>query len=237
MAIQRISLKDAQVYFSPRGPLAAQLKGGALKGLLSAALRAKRDLVAREIPALGGQKPVDRGIYRAGWQVQKTPRGAVLYNPVPHASFIEFGVPASNVVASYKAHVALAEWVQRKLGGKRKGVKVEAARAQTASVNAAKEKYDQAKKTWTLRSKKAMAKGKPSPPQPKAPSILTSKGRMKHDFGYAWQVAGAILGAMKKRGIFGRGQGLRILEKYARAALPSVVREEVEREMKRAVEG
>lgn len=231
MPTTRISLKDAGDYFASRGPLATQLKAAATKGLLSAALRAKRDIVARVIPALGGQKPVDRGIYRAGWQVERMPDGAAIYNPVPTASFIEYGVPAGNVVASTKAHVALAEWVQRKLGGRGKAVSVGAMRASSQQVNAAKAKFDKAKATWTERSKKAIANGKPAPPRPKAPAALTGKGRMKHDFGFAWGVAGAILGAMKKRGIFNRGQGFRILENYMRSTMPAVAREEMAREM------
>lgn len=232
-----VNLKDAPSYFSATGPLAAKMKQAALKGIFSAALRAKRDIVARVIPQLGGQKPIDRGIYRAGWQVQKLPNGAAIYNAVPTASLIEYGVPAGNVVASNKAHIALAEWVQRKLGGKRGGkpVSVGAMRGTTQKVNEAKQKFDQAKKTWTERSKSAMAKGKPQPPRPKAPGVLTSTGRMKHDFGFAWGVAGAILGAMKKRGIFNRGQGLRVLENYSRSALPVVVREEMEREIAKAL--
>jgi hypothetical protein len=227
-----VSLKDAGAYFSPTGPLAQQMKQAAIKGLFSAALRAKRDIVSRVIPQLGGNKPIDRGIYRAGWQVQKLPTGAALYNPVPTAGMIEYGVPANNVVASNKAHLALAEWVQRKLGGRRgKPVSVDAMRGTTQKVNEAKQKFDQAKKTWTERSKSAMAKGKPQPPRPKAPGVLTSKGRAKHDFGFAWSVAGAILASMKKKGIFNRGQGLRVLENYTRSSLPSVIREEVEREL------
>lgn len=169
MPVTRISLKDAGVYFDPRGPLAQELKAAATKGLFSAALRAKRDIVARVIPNLPGSKPIDKGIYRAGWQAERIPGGAVLYNPVPHASMIEYGVPAGNVVASTKAQQALADWARRKLGG------------------------------------------------------LTAA--------QAWTVAGGILAAMKKRGIFARGRGLRVLETYVRASLPVVLKEEVEREL------
>lgn len=236
MPTTRISLKDAGAYFDSRGPLATKLKAAASKGLLSAALRAKRDIVARVIPALGGRKPVDRGIYRAGWQVEKLPDGAAIYNPVPTAAMIEDGVPAGNVVASTKAHIALAEWVQRKLGGRRKSVSVDAMRASTRNVNAAKEKFDKAKESWTERSKKAIAKGKPSPPRPKPPPALSNKGRMKNDFGFAWDIAGAILAAMKRRGIFNNGQGFKVLGGYMRASMPSVIREEVERELRKVTE-
>jgi len=230
-----LSLKDAGAYFDRKGPFAEKMKVAAAKGLLSAALQAKRDIVARVIPALGGQKPVDRGIYRAGWQVQRLPTGAAIYNAVPTASLVEYGVPANNVVASTKAHVALAEWVQRKLGGRRGRVTVDAQRGSAQSVNKAKEKFDKAKATWTARSKAAIARGAPAPPQPTRPAALSGKARMKHDYGFAWEIAGAILGAMRKRGIFNRGSGLRVLENYTRSTLPGVVKREVEREIAKAL--
>lgn len=231
-----LNIKDAGSYFAPSGPLMAKMKAAAVKGLFSAALRAKRDIVARVIPSLGSHKPIDRGIYRAGWQVQKLPTGAAIYNAVPTAAMIEYGVPAGNVVASTKAHIALAEWVQRKLGGKRGRVTVDKARASGNAVNVAKEKFDKAKASWTLRSKKALEKGKPPPPRPKAPGALTSKGRMKLDFGFAWGVAGAILAAMKKRGIFNRGSGLKVLDGYTKNILPGVIREEVGKEITKAMD-
>jgi hypothetical protein len=256
--IKTISLKEAQVYFDKNGPLAAELRKAALKGLMSAALRAKRDIVAKVIPALGGQKPVDRGIYRAGWQVERLPEGATVYNTVPTAAFVEYGVPAGNVVISNKAQIALAEWVQRKLGGNKKaGAKVRTAKGaewfrqklkgRTAiakeerkesaqTVNGAKAKFDKSKGSWLKRSKKAMSAGKPPPAPPKPPAILTDKGRKKNDYGYAWHIAGAILHSMKKRGIFNRGRGLRILETYSKQVLPGIIKEECEREMKKAVE-
>ncbi len=175
MPTTRLSLKDAQVYFDSKGPLANELRAAASKGLFSAALRAKRDIVSRVIGNLGARKPVDRGIYRAGWQVERLPNGAAIYNAVPTAVLVEDGVKGSNVVASTKAHVALAEWVRRKLGG------------------------------------------------------LSEKE--------AWGVAGAILGAMKKRGIFNRGTGFGILKNYTRSTLPSVIKEECEREIAKAMAG
>lgn len=232
-----MTIREAANYFGKDGPLVAKMKKGAARGLLSAALRAKRDIVARVIPQLSGNKPIDRGIYRAGWQVQKLPNGAAIYNAVPTAAAVEDGVPAGNVVASTKAHVALAEWVQRKLGGRRgKPVSVDSARASTKSVNEAKQKYDKAKETWTLRAKKAREGGRPEPPRPKPPGVLNNKARMKHDYGFAWEVAGAILGAMKKRGIFNRGTGLKVLTNYSKNVLPGVVREEVDREIAKELE-
>lgn len=232
-----MTLKQAVNYFGRSDPLAAKMRAGAQKGLFSAALRAKRDIVARVIPSLAGNKPVDRGIYRAGWQVQKMPAGAAIYNAAPTASLIEDGVPAGNVVASNKAHAALAEWVQRKLGGRRgKPVSVDSMRASSKSINEAKAKYDRAKATWSERAKRARAAGKPEPPRPKPPAALSNKARMKNDFGFAWEVAGAILGAMKRRGIFNRGRGLKVLTNYTKNVLPGVVRQEVEREIAAALE-
>jgi hypothetical protein len=112
-----ISLREAGVYFGPDGPLSKKLKAGAVKGLLSAALRAQQDIIARVIPSMAPHMPVDRGTYKAGWQVEKMPYGAALYNAVPHAAYIEYGVGATKVVPSYKAHKNIAEWAQRKLGG------------------------------------------------------------------------------------------------------------------------
>lgn len=229
--MRTLTLKDAQVYFSSSGELGQKLREAAKKGLFSAALRAKRDIVSRVIPSMGGQKPIDRGIYRAGWQVARLPTGAAIYNPVPHAAFVENGVPPGNSALSGKVQMALAEWVQRKLGGRRKGVSVDAMRKTSQSVNKAKERFEKSKATWAVRAKKARERGAPEPPKPKPPAILSSKGRIKHDFGAAWEIAGAIMHAMHKRGIFARGKGLRVLETYARATLPSVIKQEVEREL------
>ena len=164
-----ISLKDAGVYFGPDGPLAKRMRAGAVKGLLSAALRAQQDIVARVIPSLSPHMPVDRGTYKAGWQVQKMPDGAAIYNPVPHAVFIEYGIEATKVIPSFRAHKNIAEWAQRKLGG--------------------------------LDAKKA------------------------------WEVAGAILWSMRRKGIFNRGRGFRVLENYSRNVLPGSIKREVEREL------
>lgn len=242
MPTLRLSVKEAVDYFAPKGPLATQMRAAATKGMLSAALRAKRDIVARVIPSFGGRKPIDRGIYRAGWQVERMPFGAAIYNPVPTAAMIEDGVPANNVVASNKAHVALAEWVQRKLGGRRQGQTIKSTKGKTDAgssadekadgrINAAKERFDKAKAAWPARSKIAVAKGKPPPPRPKKPAILTSAKRAGFDDSYAWHIAGAILAAMKKRGIFDNGKGLKILTNYVRSSLPTVMREEIEREL------
>lgn len=231
-----INLRDAAGYYDPKGPLAAQLRAAALKGLYAAALRAKRDIVSKVIPDKM-PKPVDRGIYRAGWQVEKLRNGAAIYNPVPHAAMIEFGVPAANVVISNKAQMALAEWVQRKLGGKRGRMDTGAMQKASQGVNAARAKFNRAKATYRERAERARAAGRPIPAPPRPPGILTSRNRIKHDFGYAWQLAGAILHALKKRGIFARGKGLRVMEGYVRNTMPAVIREEVAREIAKVAKG
>lgn len=171
--MEHITLKDAAGrYFDGTGPLAAKLRQAAHKGLFSAALRMKRDIVTKVIPAKDPQ-PIDRGIYRAGWQVERLKDGAAVYNSTPHAAMVEFGVAAARVVLSTKAHLALTEWVHRKLGYETKR---------------------------------------------------------------AWQIAGAILHAMKARGIFARGRGLRVMEGYVATSLPAVIREEVERELRKVTE-
>jgi hypothetical protein len=114
MPMYEISVSQAVKFY---GQLGENLRKAALKGVFSAALRAKRDVVSKEIAKYGPNKPVDRGIYRAGWQVERLPNGAAIYNSVPHAMFIEYGVPASRVVISNKAIGNMTEWVRRKLGG------------------------------------------------------------------------------------------------------------------------
>jgi len=168
MAMLRITMREAAGYFAPDGPLAEQLRSAALDGLYSAALRAKHDIVVKEIPNKM-PRPIDRGIYRAGWQVERLSTGAAVYNPVPHAAMIEYGVPAANVVISRKAILAIAEWAHRKLG-----------------IRAGAE---------------------------------------------AMRVATAIMHALKRRGIFARGKGLRVMEDYARNTLPAIIRQEVAREV------
>jgi hypothetical protein len=163
-----IDIKDAVVYFSPTGPMSVKLRTAALKGIYSAALRSKQMLQTTEIQD-ADPPPVNKGIYRAGWQVEKLPNGAAYYNSVPYARFIEHGVPAMNVVASQKAIQAIAEWARKKLGG--------------------------------LDEKQAL------------------------------NVAYAIMQNLKKRGIFKRGEGLKIMTKYNEKKLPDVLRREITAEI------
>lgn len=233
-----VALKDAGVYFDKDGPLAKQLRAAATKGLYSAALRMRQDIVARVIPNLKPFAPVDRAVYKAGWQVQRTPTGAVVYNPVPYAAIIENGVPASNTVLSTKVQMALAEWVRRRLGiGKGSGGKpnkIAAINKLAARFAAQKENFAQKKAKFSVAREKALAAGKPLPKvptPPKPPRQLTSNGIERDGFGRAWEVAGAIMHAFRKRGIFARGKGLRVLETYVKQSLPAVIRQEVEKEM------
>lgn len=170
MPVKTLTIKQAVEWFSPAGMGAAMSKA-ALKGLYSAALRAKKELATKAMTELGTEVPVDRRVYAAGWMAERMPDGAVIYNSVPHAVFIEYGVPGANVVASKKAQLAIAEWAKRKLGG--------------------------------IDDKKA------------------------------WQVAGGILASMRSKGIFRRGQGLRVLERYLASSMPAVMRDEIEREVKK----
>ena len=198
-----LTVKQAANYFGASGPLAVQLRAAAAKGLYSAALRAKQQIVTREIPSKT-PPPIDRRIYAAGWQVERLPKGAAIYNSVLYAAAIEEGVPAGNVVLSTKMHVALAEWVQRKGLVARRGSALKAGApggGQRPKVN----------RTGTARDPAA--------------------GRMEVQFPIAWAIAGGIMHAMKKRGIFNRGRGLHVLGDFVEQRLPTIIREEVEREI------
>lgn len=199
-----ITLKQAANYFGRSGPLAAKMKAAAAKGLLSAALRAKQQIVTHEIPART-PPPVDRGIYAAGWQVEKLRDGAALYNATVVAAAIEYGVPAGNVVLSNKFQIALAEWVQRKGLTRRRG--------------------------------KPLASGAPGGGKtPPVNRTGVAKGAgVQVQFPEAWEVAGAIMRSLKKRGIFNRGRGLKILTDYAKFSLPAIMREEVQKELQKAL--
>lgn len=84
------------------------------KGLLSAALKGQSWIVSTLLPTLN-PPPFDMGTFRAGWNHKPTEDGAIIYNPVPHASFINFGVPPDRVRVTGPM---LLEWVTRKgIGG------------------------------------------------------------------------------------------------------------------------
>lgn len=114
MTARVVELKD--------GPkMVAELKGemreAAMRGLISAAHRLRAQIVAKIVPSRS-PKPVDRGIFRAGWMSYATTiegqECAVVENTVPHAAFIEYGVPATNVKPGKAMIDALTEWVIRK---------------------------------------------------------------------------------------------------------------------------
>lgn len=170
MATTVIKLKDAIPYFSVDGPFGKEMRRAGMKGIYSTILRAKRDIVSREIPA-EPRPPVDRGMYKAAWGIERLPNGAAIFNNAPHAVFIEYGVPNTNVVPSKRAVMNISEWAQRKFGA------------------SAKE---------------------------------------------AISIAEAVLHSLKRRGIFARGKGLRILEKYVQRKMPDILKKEVEAEIAKA---
>lgn len=201
-----LTINQAVSYFGKDGALAKQMQAAALKGLYSAALRGKQLLVTREIPSKT-PPPVDKGIYKAGWQVEKLPKGAAIYNAVPYAAAIEDGVPAGNVVLSTKFQIALAEWLQRH-GGARRSTPLKAGSGgggQRPKVN----------RTGTAQDPAA--------------------ARMQSVSPALWASAGAVMHALKRRGIFKRGAGLQVLGDFAKSGLPAVIREEMDKALKKAV--
>lgn len=116
-----IDLSDTDAYFRT---LSVRLHNAGKRGLLAAANRAKNLIVTRIIPARSPQ-PVDRGIFKAGWQAVPTVYGADLYNAETHAAFIEFGVRADKIKIGAAMLAALAEWAERKgMVAKGKGIGV-----------------------------------------------------------------------------------------------------------------
>ena len=96
-----------------RNQTSARFKKAAQRGLLSAGYAMVQRIVTDLIPRVD-RPPVDRGIYRAGWRVVQTPEGAVhVYNPTPHANFIEFGVRPERVKIGKKMIDALSRWARR----------------------------------------------------------------------------------------------------------------------------
>lgn len=113
------SLKQAPKFLQD---LAKDFNGAAQAGMLSAGLKLvqyiQTQIIPRTIPP-----PVDRGLYRAGWRVVpikgdigKT-SGVYVYNPVPHAFMVEYGV--KNVKVGPKLIEALMKWAKRKGIGSR----------------------------------------------------------------------------------------------------------------------
>lgn len=86
--------------------------------LFSSAIRGVQVIQTQIIPAVQ-PRPVDRGVYRAGWRYAvllegDTVVGGEIFNNEPVAAFIEKGVRAENVKVGRAMIDALAEWVLRK---------------------------------------------------------------------------------------------------------------------------
>lgn len=105
-----VDLKDAGAMY---GKMGKELRAAAVRGLQRAALRGLAEIKARIIPSRTPQ-PVDRGVYRAGWNVELLSDGAAIYNPLPYAAMIEYGVKPGNVRIGAAMIQALSEWVVRK---------------------------------------------------------------------------------------------------------------------------
>jgi hypothetical protein len=106
-----IELKDAANFIDSK--LGPAIREGAMRGLLSAAIRMVQEIQLRTIPATVPQ-PSARGFYKAGWRAEATPDGAEFFNTRPYAAMIEHGVRASNVKVGYAMINSLTEWVKMK---------------------------------------------------------------------------------------------------------------------------
>jgi hypothetical protein len=83
--------------------LQEEIEAAGRQGAFRAALRGVR-VVAEDTP-------VDEGVARAGWQVQRTPDGAELFNDVPYAGILEAGSRPHRPPLR-----PILEWVVRKFG-------------------------------------------------------------------------------------------------------------------------
>lgn len=134
----KISIDQAPEWVKKLGE---KRRKAAMKGLLSAAHRLVG--VINEIIEAEPRKPVDRGIYKAGWRVRKETDGVLVFNATPHASFIEDGVRGDHVRVGRAMVDAIAAWVQRKgLTGsaKKEEAPMEARRIAWAIVQSMKKK-------------------------------------------------------------------------------------------------
>lgn len=109
MTTTRITLDKAGQYL---GQLNKEMVKASIRGLLKAGQRTKTAIILLIIPARV-PKPVDRGVYRAGWKVEPLVNGCLVLNNEPHAAFIEHGVRAENVKVGRAMIDALTEWVER----------------------------------------------------------------------------------------------------------------------------
>lgn len=83
------------------------------KALFGVAMRVVATIQNEVIPS-EPRVPVDKGLYRAAWKFKKIPKGAVIYNSMPYASAIEYGVRPGHVKPGKKMRLALEEWIVRK---------------------------------------------------------------------------------------------------------------------------
>lgn len=212
--------------------LSETIDKGARRGMLSAGARIVNDIVTRVIPA-EPRMPVDRGIYRAGWQFEATEGGVAVYNATPQAPIIEWGVRAERVKPGKAMIDALTQWVQRKgigtsraqaSGGvKKPGIsKVRAPPSLASQIT--KPVKDFVKKLSRLLKVQPTSGGGGGKGGKGSASLGDDEAR-----GIAW----AIARNMQKKGIFNNGKGLRILEK-ATKMMPRILETEITREITRA---
>ncbi len=110
-----ITLKQAPAEIQKVG---ADLKRRLGHAMFSSCIRGVQVIQTQIIPTLV-PRPVDRGIYRAGWRYAvllegDTVAGGEIFNSEPVAAFIEKGVRAENVKIGMALINALAEWALRK---------------------------------------------------------------------------------------------------------------------------
>lgn len=110
MATTTITLEQAGEYYSRLGQ---KWHAASVRGLQKAAARAVSKIKTEIIPSRAPE-PVDRGVYKAGWNHEPLSDGATYGNSEMHASFIEYGVRPENVKPGRAMINALAEWAIRK---------------------------------------------------------------------------------------------------------------------------
>ena len=105
-----IKLEDAAQWVG--GELKNNLHDAALRGLVSAAARLVQ-IITQQIIPMKSPRPVDRGVFRAGWRFRPEVDGATIENLEPVAAFIEYGVRPGVPVGRAMVD-ALEGWVIRK---------------------------------------------------------------------------------------------------------------------------
>lgn len=197
----------------------------ATRGVLSAAMRTVSFIQTSVIPSAQPHMPIDRGIYRAGWQFESKEYGADVYNAVPYAPIIEDGARAENIKIGRAMIDALTDWVKRKGIGLDKKVAIGA--KGIAKAKAPKPPLEALVKKITKYLKKAFKGG-----AQKGPGGGPKKQPLKLTDAQARSIAWAIAKSMQKKGIFNEGKGLGIL-KIATKSIPKFIEQEVLREIRR----